>query len=189
MIKIQPNDILLITDMQNDFLPGGTLAIPGGDQIIPVLNKLSKQFPRVIASQDWHPANHISFKRRNGQWASHCVQRTPGAELHADLDQSKLSLIVRKAFDPEIEEYSLFTERSQLASMLIGAGIKRVFIGGVATDYCVRNSALDALRRNLEIHIVTDAVRGIDLSPGDSKRALDEIEESGGFLVVSSEII
>lgn len=188
MMELNKNDVLLITDMQNDFLSGGALAIPGGNEILPALNRLSIRFPKVIASQDWHPADHISFKTRGGQWPPHCVQGTKGAELHPELDQSKISLIVRKAFDPEIEEYSLFTPRSRLASMLLGAGIKRVFIGGVATEYCVKHSALDALANGLGVYVITDTVQGIDRAPGDSQKALGEIETHGGFLITSSDL-
>lgn len=188
MIEINPSDALVIIDPQNDFMPGGALAVPGGDEIFRVLNPLVHRFSLVVGSQDWHPADHISFRDRGGPWPPHCVQKTKGAEYHPDLDQSRLSVVVRKGYDPDIEQYSCFDEKSRLAEMLRGRGVGRIFIGGVATDYCVRYSTLGALRGGLEVYVLTDAVRGVDVNPGDSERALEEIKSAGAYLITFSDL-
>ncbi|MCL5291984.1 MAG: nicotinamidase [Actinobacteria bacterium] len=188
MVRINQDDALVIVDPQNDFMPGGALAVPGGDEIFPILSPLIRSFPLVVASQDWHPANHISFKEQGGPWPPHCVQRTKGAEFHPDLDQSRLSIIVRKGFDARHEQYSCFDETSKLSGMLKGRGVSRIFVVGVATDYCVRYSVHGALEGGLGVFVLTDAVRGVDVKPGDSERALAEMKAAGAVLITSSEL-
>lgn len=188
MVKVEPTDSLVIVDPQNDFMPGGALAVPNGDEIIPILNRLVPRFQLVVASQDWHPVNHISFIGRGGPWPPHCVQGTLGAEYHADLDQSRLSIIVRKGYDPDVEQYSCFDAVSRLADMLKGREVGRVFIGGLATDYCVRYSTLGALDGGLAVFVIVDAVRAVDVKPGDNEKALSEMESAGAFLIQSSDL-
>ncbi|MHB0976758.1 MAG: nicotinamidase [Candidatus Aquicultorales bacterium] len=188
MIEVNDSDVLFVTDMQNDFMPGGLLAVEDGDRIIPTINGLVPRFSLVVASQDWHPINHVSFKERGGPWPPHCVQKTEGAQLHPSLNQSRIALIVRKAYDPDIEQYSVFDAVSRLADMLKARGVKRIFVTGVATDYCVRYSSLGALEGGLEVVVLTDAVKGIDVEPGDSEDALKEVEERGGVLAVSTDL-
>lgn len=186
-MPITDADALFIADPQNDFMPGGVLAVPEGDRIFEALNPLTHRLPLVICSQDWHPENHVSFKIRGGPWPPHCVQRTPGADFHPDFDQSRAAIVLRKAFDPDLEQYSAF-EATETVDMLKGRGIRRLFIGGVATDYCVLFSTLDALKGGLEAFVILDGVRAINAEPGDDMRALAKMEEAGARLISSSEV-
>ena len=178
---------LLIVDPQNDFMPGGSLAVPEGDAIIPVLNNLMPAFDLVIASQDWHPADHISFKDQGGLWPPHCVQKTPGADFHPQLDQSKLSLIIRKGWRRDREQYSCFDE-TELAPMLRARGVKRIYVGGLATDYCVLNSVRGALDGGLEVNVILEAIRAVNVKPDDGRRALADMEAAGARLVSSTNL-
>lgn len=186
-MAIGETDALFIADPQNDFMPGGMLAVPQGDEIFAALNPLTHKLPLVICSQDWHPANHISFKERGGPWPPHCVQKSWGADFHPALDQSRAALVLRKAFDPDREQYSAF-EETETADMLKGRGIRRLFIGGVATDYCVLFSTLDARKGGLECFVILDGIRAINAEPGDDMRALAKMEEAGAHLISSGEV-
>lgn len=179
---------LLIVDMQNDFMPDGSLAIPTGDEIIPVINRLSDRFPFVLASQDWHPINHISFQEQGGPWPPHCVQKSKGADFHPDLNQSKISLIQRKGYLPQREQYSAF-DQTGLAEMLKCRGIKRLYISGVATDYCVKMSTLGALEGGLETTVILDAIKGVEVTPGDVEKALETMKQAGAKFAKSSEVL
>jgi nicotinamidase/pyrazinamidase len=171
---------LVIVDFQNDFTPDGALAVPDGDAIAERVNELaaSGRFDLVVATRDWHPPDHGSFEDRGGPWPVHCVQGTEGAELHPGLDRSLVHAVIDKGQDPGTEGYSGF-EDTELASLLREHGIDRVTIVGLATDYCVKNTALDALREGFEVTIDTGAVRGVDVEDGDSERALDELRKAG----------
>jgi nicotinamidase/pyrazinamidase len=175
-------DALLITDIQLDFLPGGALPIEGGDEIIPVLNNYIKHFAagkaHVLASRDWHPPNHISFRAQGGLWPPHCVQQTLGAKFSPDLNLTKDVVIISKATNPEIEAYSAF-EGTSLAHELNACGVKRLFICGLATDYCVLNSVLDACKLGFETVVLMDATLGINVNPGDVDRAIDAMLKNG----------
>jgi len=179
---IENSDALLITDIQMDFLPGGALPVEGGDGIIPVLNDYIKRFEAgkapVLASRDWHPSNHISFRSQGGLWPPHCVQQTPGAKFSPDLNLPKDTVIISKATNPEIEAYSAF-DGTSLAHELRACGVKRLFIGGLATDYCVVNSVLDACKLGFETMVLTDATLGINVKPGDVDRAIDTMIKNG----------
>ena len=191
---------LLILDFQNDFTPGGALEVKGGDEIGPALNAIADRFDLVVATRDWHPPDHGSFvgvevdpERWHGIdppgiWPPHCVQNTPGAELHSSLDRSKVDLVVDKAQDPHTQGYSSF-HGGNLAEVLRQRGVDHVWIGGLATDYCVKNTVLDARREGLEVTVVTDAIRGIDVEPGDSERALAEMREAGADFTTSDELL
>jgi nicotinamidase-related amidase len=174
-------EALLIVDFQNDFTPGGALGVDGGDEIAGRLNELAAdaRFEVVVATRDWHPADHGSFREQGGIWPVHCVAGTEGAELHAGLDRSHVDLVVDKGQDPRAEGYSGF-EATLLEELLRARGVDHVTIGGIATDYCVKNTALDALRLGFGVTVDREAVRGVEVEAGDSEAALDEIRAAGG---------
>ena len=174
-------EALLIIDFQNDFVPGGALPVVDGDAIAPRVRELldSGRFDLVIATRDWHPADHASFADQGGPWPPHCVQGSPGAELHDSLDRSKIDYVVDVGSGQSDEGYSGF-EKSDLAEILRRHEIDAVTVVGLATDYCVRATALDALREGFKVTVDRAGVRGIDVQAGDSERALAEIEAAGG---------
>jgi len=171
---------LVIVDFQNDFCPGGALAVPDGDAIAGRLNALagSGDYGLVVATRDWHPPDHGSFVAQGGPWPMHCVAGTPGAELHPALDRAPIDVVVDKGQDPTTEGYSGF-EATGLEGLLREHGIDQVTVVGLATDYCVKNTALDALREGFAVTVDSTAVRGVDVQPGDSERALAEVREAG----------
>jgi nicotinamidase/pyrazinamidase len=171
---------LVIVDFQNDFCPGGALAVPDGDAIAGRLNELagSGEFDLVVATRDWHPPDHGSFAEHGGPWPVHCVAGTPGAELHQALDPTPIDAIVDKGQDPDTEGYSGF-EATELASLLREHDVDHVTVVGLATDYCVKNTALDALREGFSVTVDSTAARGVEVQPGDSERALEEVRAAG----------
>jgi nicotinamidase/pyrazinamidase len=178
-------DALLIIDVQNDFCPGGALAVPEGDKIIPVLNQWiteanAKGVP-IFASRDWHPRNHISFKERGGPWPPHCVKGTFGAAFHPDLRLPPDGEIVNKAEESDKDSYSAFGG-TDLADRLREANVKNIWIGGLAQDYCVRATALDAIHNGFTVHLITGATRAVNVHAGDGQKALDEIRDAGAIL-------
>jgi nicotinamidase/pyrazinamidase len=181
-ISIDPSDALIITDIQNDFLPGGALPVKEGDLVIPALNEYAAMFHEahatIVASRDWHPPNHMSFKAQGGIWPPHCVQGTTGAEFSPLLRIHSETIVISKATDPAKEAYSVFDE-TDLAEKLRAMGVTRVFVGGLATDYCVVNSVLDARRLGFEVVVLLDATKGIDVNPGDVDKALDMMAAAG----------
>ncbi|MDE3067156.1 MAG: bifunctional nicotinamidase/pyrazinamidase [Verrucomicrobiota bacterium] len=200
---------LVLTDLQNDFLPGGALAVPDGDSVIPVANRLQPLFPLVVATQDWHPPNHGSFAANhpgkkvfeqidlNGLpqtlWPVHCVQGTPGAELTAGLDRARIAKIFHKGSDAEIDSYSVFFDNGHrratgLGDWLKAKGVAELFVCGLATDYCVKFSTLDAVRLGFKTYLIEDACRGINLKPDDVKKAIAETLRAGVVVVQSTEI-
>jgi nicotinamidase/pyrazinamidase len=174
-------EALVIVDFQNDFTPGGALAVPDGDQVAARLNELaaSGDYDLVVATRDWHPPDHGSFSAQGGIWPEHCVAGTDGAELHPDLDAARVDVVVDKGRDPSTEGYSGF-DGTDLAAILRERGIDRITVAGLATDYCVRATALDALREGFAVTLDSAASRGIDAKPGDVERALDEVRAAGG---------
>lgn len=173
-------EALLIIDFQNDFCPGGALAVAGGDEIAVRINELaaSGRYDLVVATRDWHPADHGSFAEQGGPWPVHCVQDTEGAQLYPSLDRSAIDAIVDKGSDPSTEGYSGF-EGTNLAELLRDRGIDRVTVVGLATDYCVKNTALDALREGFEVEIDESAMRAVNVNEGDDQRAIAEMEAAG----------
>ena len=157
------------------------MAVRSGDAIAARINALaaSGDYDLVVATRDWHPADHGSFAQQGGPWPVHCVQGTPGAELHPELDRSLLDAIVDKGQDAGSDGYSGF-DGTGLGELLRSRGITELTIAGLATDYCVKNTALDALREGFQVTVDTDAVRGVDVSPGDSERALADVRAAGG---------
>ena len=173
-------EALIIVDFQNDFTPGGALAVSGGDEIAQRVNELAAddRFDLVLATRDWHPGDHGSFAHQGGPWPPHCVQDTEGAELHPSLDRERVQVIVDKGQDPTTEGYSGF-EATDLEQLLRDRGIDKVTIVGLATDYCVKNTALDALSQGFEVTVDSQGVRGVEVNEGDSDRALAELREAG----------
>jgi nicotinamidase/pyrazinamidase len=173
---------LLITDVQKDFLQGGALPVPQGDKIIPVLNEYAKRFNNagayIFASRDWHPPNHISFKAQGGPWPPHCVQQTEGAEFSPDLKLPTGTVVISKATDPKRESYSVFDGRD-FSEQLKNKGVKRLFVGGLATDYCVVNTVLDALKLGYATVVLMDATLGINVKPSDADRAIEAMIKAG----------
>lgn len=197
---------LIIVDLQYDFCPGGSLEVPEGDVIVPVVNRMAPGFPLVVASQDWHPDGHISFASQhpekepfdtaeiNGQewvlWPDHCVKATPGAEIHKDVDMRPVKLILRKGMDPRLDSYSVFFENdgetsTGLDAYLKGMGITDVYMCGLATDVCVYYSVMDGIRLGFRTFLVEDASRGIDTPAGSLQAAVDDMRRSGAEVVSS----
>jgi nicotinamidase/pyrazinamidase len=179
---LKNSDALLVTDIQKDFLPGGALPIDNGDEIIPVLNDYIRRFEdakaHVLASRDWHPANHISFTAQGGLWPPHCVKETSGAKFSPDLKLPSHTVVISKATNPEVEAYSAF-DGTSLAHELRTMGVKRLFVGGLATDYCVVNTVVDARNLGFEAVVLMDATLGINVETGDVDRAVEMMLKSG----------
>jgi nicotinamidase/pyrazinamidase len=180
--SVGKTDALIIVDVQNDFCLGGALPVPEGDQVIPALNDYIKIFKKanagIFATRDWHPPNHVSFKAQGGPWPPHCVQNTHGAKFNPDLKLPRNAKVVSKAMNPLKENYSGF-EGAELANTLRKQGVVRVFVGGLATDYCVKNTVLSARKLGFNAVLLLDASRGINAKPGDVAKAIDEMMESG----------
>ncbi len=178
---------LLIIDVQNDFCPGGTLPVPEGDRVVPILNRYITLFSErklpVIASRDWHPAITSHFRDYGGIWPAHCVQGSEGARFHRDLALPDDAIVISKGQDPSQDSYSAFQGTTEngvlLPQLLTEQGITKLYVGGLATDYCVKESVLHGLRRSLAVTLLEDAVRGVDLTPGDSAKAIDEMTTAG----------
>jgi nicotinamidase/pyrazinamidase len=187
-ISVNPaTDALIIVDVQNDFCPGGALAVPRGDEVVPVVNRLLEQRWLSVATMDWHPAEHSSFKPYGGPWPPHCVQHTTGAELHRELDASKVQLVITKGSNPDQDAYSGF-QGTELARILRDRGVQRVVVCGIATDYCVRATAQDALHEGFEVLLLEDAIRGVEVQPGDCQQAIEELREAGATVIVSADL-
>ncbi len=185
-IQLSPQDALIVVDVQNDFCPGGLLAVEGGDEVVPVLNRwidrAKQDGAMVVASRDWHPLHHVSFKERGGIWPEHCVQGTPGAKLHPGLRLPEDAVIVSKGTGLDKDNYSAFDDTG-LAERLRLAGIKRAWVGGLAQDVCVRATVLDALAEGFETRLIENATRPVDLTPGDGQRAVEEMRKAGALVV------
>ncbi len=172
---------LVIVDFQNDFTPGGALGVPEGSEIAGRIDALARsgEYALVVATRDWHPPDHGSFAAQGGPWPEHCVQGTPGAELHPALDRALVDVVLDKGQDPATEGYSGF-EGTGLEALLRERAIDHVTVVGLATDYCVKNTALDALRRGFAVTVDSTAVRAVEVEPGDGQRALEEVRAAGG---------
>jgi len=173
-------EALLIVDLQHDFIPGGALPVPRGDEILERVTELieSGRFALIVATRDWHPPDHGSFREQGGPWPAHCVQGSAGAEIHERIPREKIDVVIDAGYEPSLEGYSGF-EATSLEAVLREHEIERVIVVGLATDYCVKHTALDALRHGFEVVIDSEAVRGIDTQAGDSERALEELSEAG----------
>jgi len=201
---------LIMVDLQNDFCPGGSLAVPNGDEIIPIANALQSHFDIVVATQDWHPADHKSFavNHPNGKigdlillngisqvlWPSHCVQGTAGAAFHPNVKLEKVNQIIQKGIDREIDSYSAFFDNAHLRATglteyLRAENVTEIYLLGLATDYCVKYSALDAVALGFTVYVIQDACRGIELNVGDISSAYAEMEKAGVRLIHANRFI
>lgn len=178
----RPGDALIVVDVQNDFLPGGALGVPHGDEVIAPLNGHLQQFAErhlpIFVTRDWHPPRHCSFREQGGPWPPHCMAGTRGAEFAPGLRVPAGARVVSKAMAPEADAYSGF-QSTDLAAQLRGLGVRRVVVGGLATDYCVRATVLDALAAGFGAVVLTDAVRAVELRPGDGEQALAQMRAHG----------
>jgi nicotinamidase/pyrazinamidase len=209
MERIQPGDALIVVDVQNDFCPEGALAVPDGDAIVPKINRISRAFPVVVATQDWHPGGHISFaSSHEGKepfqpieiagakqmlWPDHCVEGTPGADFHPDLDSAAFRVVLRKGTNREVDSYSAFVENDRrtttgLAGLLRELGVERIFVSGLATDVCVRATALDGRDTGFEVALLEDACRAVDVPPGNLASALEEMRGRGVRILRTDEL-
>ena len=187
---------LLIVDVQNDFCPGGALAVPEGDEIVPILNKYMMIFSRkkwpIFASRDWHPKESKHFKKFGGPWPQHCIQNARGARLHPDLRLPKETILLSKGMDPDKDSYSAFqavdSKGTGFIELLKSSGINELFIGGLATDYCVKSSVLDALKYGFKVKLLIDAIRGVNIKPEDSEQAIEEMVRGGAEKMTLEEL-
>jgi nicotinamidase/pyrazinamidase len=184
-LRPRTGDALLVSDVQNDFLPGGSLAVARGDEVIPCLNRWLAEFAAaglpIFVTRDWHPPDHCSFHAQGGPWPPHCVAGTEGARFSPALALPATAAVVSKATTREREAYSAF-EGTDLDQRLRAAGVRRVFVGGLATDYCVLGTVRDAIARGYQAVVLPDAVRAVDVTPGDGGRALEEMGRLGAAL-------
>ena len=184
---LKPKKALLIVDVQNDFCPGGALAVPQGNEVVSVLNKyiqiFSKEKLPIFASRDWHPLQTNHFKQFGGQWPQHCVQNTEGAGFHPGLKLPKQKIILSKGMQPDKDSYSVFQavdkKGTEFLTLLRSLGVEELFVGGLATDYCVKYSVLDALKSGFKVYLLIDAIRGVDIKPGDSDDAIAGMTSRG----------
>ncbi len=185
-ISIGAGDALVVVDVQNDFLPGGSLAVPEGNEVVPALNRYVRAFSTrelpIYATRDWHPADHCSFKARGGPWPPHCIADTLGAQFAADLRFPSGTTVISKATTPDKDAYSGF-EGTGLDKMLHAQKVKRVFVGGLATDYCVLNTVRDARRHDYEVYLLTDAIRAVNVKPDDGRLAEEQMRQLGAIPV------
>ena len=179
-------DALVVIDVQNDFVPGGSLAVPRGDEVVPVLNRYIAAFSAaalpIVATRDWHPADHCSFKPQGGPWPVHCVAGTPGAEFVRSLALPATATLISKDTERDRNTYSGFAD-TDLAARLRAMGARRLFVGGLATDYCVLNTVKDALALGFEVKLLDDAIRAVDVQPGDGDRARTEMIRLGAMAI------
>ncbi|MDQ1589615.1 MAG: nicotinamidase/pyrazinamidase [Pyrinomonadaceae bacterium] len=185
------NSALILVDIQNDFCPGGSLAVKEGDRIVPAVNELQKRFALVVATKDWHPAGHSSFETL---WPPHCVQETAGAEFVAALDTSRVARVFLKGTDLEIDSYSGFFDNEHLRATGLGdylkeRGVTDVVVVGLATDYCVKFTALDAVMLGFNTTVVADACRGVEVNEGDTRRAFAEMAAAGVHITESRQLL
>lgn len=183
-LALGAGDALVVVDVQNDFLSGGSLAVPDGEAVIPALKRYIRAFASlklpIVATRDWHPAGHVSFREQGGAWPVHCVQGSQGAGFAAGLQLPQSALVISKGGERTREAYSAF-EGTDLKMRLRSLGVRRLLIGGLATDYCVLQTVKDALEAGFAVHLLADAVRAVDVRPGDGSRAKDEMARLGAL--------
>jgi len=184
---MQDKDALLIVDVQNDFCPGGALAVADGDRVVPALNRYIERFQKsrlpIFATRDWHPEKTRHFKAYGGLWPPHCLRDTKGAEFRADLQLASDAVVVSKGMGADEDSYSGFDGRDEkgtaLAELLRAQGVGRLFVGGLATDYCVKHTVLDGLKQGFRVVLLEDAARAVNLLPGDGERAIEAMVQAG----------
>ena len=200
---------LVLVDLQYDFCPGGALAVPRGDETIEIANRVARRFELVVATQDWHPAEHGSFAANHDGarpydvidlhgleqvlWPVHCVQGSRGAELHADLDHARIARLFQKGTDPRVDSYSGFHDNGRrnstgMGEWLKGEGVDTIYALGLATDYCVKFTALDGVRDGFDVYLVADGCRAVELAPGDGERAIEAMRSAGVTVLQSGDI-
>ena len=183
---LQPGDALLVVDVQDDFLPGGALGVPAGDEVVPVLNRYLAEWRArglpVFATRDWHPPGHCSFRERGGPWPPHCVAETLGARFASALDLPPTTVVISKGTASDQDAYSGF-QGTDLDDRLRRAGVRRAFVGGLATDYCVVSTVRDALARGYQTVVLTDAIRAVNVQPDDGRKAEEEMARLGAVLI------
>ena len=186
LIRVAAGDALVVVDVQNDFLPGGALAVPGGDRVVPVLNRYLALFDErslpIFATRDWHPANHGSFQEQGGSWPPHCVANTRGAAFAPALALPAAAIVVSKGTDAGKEAYSGF-QGTDLAERLRAAGVRRVFVGGLATEFCVLATVTNALSEGFSVFLLVDAIQALEIKPGDARRSEQEMIERGAVAI------
>jgi nicotinamidase/pyrazinamidase len=188
---MQAKDALIIVDVQNDFCPGGALAVSGGDEVIPVLNRVIERFSDaglpIFATRDWHPQKTSHFSAYGGLWPAHCVQGTRGAEFHANLELKNDTVVISKGMAPDEDSYSGFQARdlsgARLAELLRRKAIERIIVGGLATDYCVKHTVLDGLKEGFKVLLLADAIRAVNLKPDDGELAIAEMVSAGAVKI------
>ncbi len=190
-VRLQPGDALIVVDVQNDFLPGGRLAVPYGDQVVPVLSRYAAAFTAaglpVYATRDWHPSNHCSFQAQGGPWPPHCIADSAGAAFAPGLTLPVPTTVISKATTADKDAYSGF-EGTDLDARLKHAGVERVFVGGLATDYCVLNTVRDACKLGYAVLLLTDAIRAVNVRPDDGRNAEDEMRRLGARPVTLTQL-
>ena len=196
-MSMKKDAALLLVDVQNDFCPGGALPVPDGDKVVVPLNRVASCFAvaglAVLVSRDWHPEVTSHFKEFGGAWPPHCVQGSPGAAFHPALRLPGATVVISKGISPDSDSYSAFDGRSKdgmsLAEILSALNIRRLYVGGLATDYCVRSSVLDALSAGFEATVLVDAIAGVDINQGDSAKALKEMRLAGASFCTTGEVV
>lgn len=190
-IRLSKGDALIIVDVQNDFLPGGNLAVAHGDEVVPVLNDYAELFAKrglpVVATRDWHPDNHCSFEAQGGPWPPHCVARSSGADFAPALRLPEKVQIISKATEQAKDAYSGF-EGTDLNEWLAERGVRRLFVGGLATDYCVLNTVRDGLAAGYRVMLLTDAIRAVNVNPDDGEKAVEEMTRRGAVPVTKEQL-
>ena len=177
---------LLVVDVQNDFCPGGALAVPDGNKVVPVINKLMGRFDVVVASKDWHPKRTVHFQK----WPVHCVHNTRGAEFHPDIVSTQIEQVFLKGTGNKDDGYSAFEATNlDLEKYLKEKNVTELYVTGLATDYCVRASAIDATKKGFKTFVITDAIAAVNVKPGDDRKALEEMEEAGAHLLTSEDVV
>jgi len=192
-VSLRKGDALSVTDVQNDFLPGGALGVPHGDAIISPLNRAVELFKKngllIFFSRDWHPPDHSSFQDQGGPWPPHCVQKTPGADFPSALKIPEGSILISKGGQKDREQYSTLgardSEGNTESDVMKKREIRRVFVAGLATDYCVLNSVKDILAEGYEVYVLTDAIRAVNVNPGDGEEALEDMVRGGAKLITT----
>jgi len=187
-LTIGPHDALVVVDPQNDFLPGGTLAVSEGNRIFDPINRMMPLFSYVVATRDWHPPHHKYFQKHGGPWPFHCLEHTEGAEFSPRLDASQIDDVISKGIDPETDGYSGFAG-TDLVHRLRAHGIERVFVCGLATDYCVKATALEAKEHGFQTIVLTDAIAAVNVKPEDERKALDELAAAGITFMTSEQLL
>ena len=191
IVEMTARDALIVVDVQKDFCPGGALAVPDGDEVVPVINRLQELFTTVVFSRDWHPPGHVSFSEEpkfvDGSWPKHCLAGSDGAAFHPQLQVPLHATVVSKGTKKDREAYSMF-EAGDLAQTLRHQQIERLFVAGLATNYCVKETVLAALKEGFRVVVVSDACRGLDIPKGAVPKALDEMSKAGALIVESKQL-